>query len=88
MGGIEALPSILEAAPAAKVAFLTALDASAFSSTAVLDTAGSFNKADLSNVVMVRQTADLVGPAGPKAQCFPIAPLSALAGTKELGDAS
>lgn len=40
------------------------------------------DKADLSNVV--RQLADLVGPAGPKAQCFPIAPLAALAGAKEV----
>ena len=85
VGGIEALPSILEAAPAAKVAFLTALDASAFASTALLDAAGSFDKADLTNVVS--QLASLVGRAGPKAQCFPIAPLSALAPAKDPGDA-
>ena len=76
MGGLEALPHILEVAPAAKVAFLTALDSGA-TPAAVVDAAGCFVKANLSGVV--KQLAALVAPGGPKAQCFPIGPLADIA---------
>ena len=76
MGGLEALPYILEVAPAAKAAFLTALESDAVAPKAVTDSAGCFQKARLSGAV--KQLAALVGPGGPKAQCFPIGPLADL----------
>jgi diguanylate cyclase (GGDEF)-like protein/PAS domain S-box-containing protein len=79
MGGLEALPHILEVAPAAKVAFLTALDSGAVAPKAVVDTAGCFEKEDLNG--LAHKLAALVGPGGPKAQCFPIGPLAELTTT-------
>lgn len=60
MGGLEALPYILGAAPAAKVAFLTALDPGAAAPLAVPDAAGCFEKADLTGAV--QRLEALVGP--------------------------
>ena len=44
MGGAEALPRILEAAPAAKVAVLTGLDSDRLDSEAMSGAAGCFQK--------------------------------------------
>ncbi|HVE46320.1 MAG TPA: EAL domain-containing protein [Acidimicrobiales bacterium] len=76
MGGLEALPHILEVAPATKVAFLTALQSDAVGPKAVVNAAGCFEKSDLGGAV--RQLAALLSPGGPKAQCYPISPLATL----------
>ncbi|HEX2701100.1 MAG TPA: hypothetical protein VHM89_12940 [Acidimicrobiales bacterium] len=64
------------AASAATVAFRTAVDAGVTLSSAVVEAAGCFKKADLMG--LAHQPAALMGTGGQKAQLSSIAPLSSI----------